>query len=98
MKKIFVTGFFCTSFFLYTAERQEIPAITRTKNLGDTGGERVPELKKSPRIVYPIRRNSNPDRIKHPDFASAENLVGGGRSWSPGTRLGDAFPAQAPKS
>jgi hypothetical protein len=90
MNKFFGVALFCTSFFSYAAEKpnSQGPKIsTRSIDLGDTGGERIPisaelsGVKKRPssHALQRNRRNSDPAA-----FYKEENISPRGGGFVPG--------------
>ena len=73
MKKVCTTVFLCTSFFAYAAEspRNALSGV-RTKDLGDTGAEKL-SPRKTQQALTP-RRNSNGVPFT-PKFLQDENLT-----------------------
>ncbi len=94
MKRLLCTIIVCTSFSCYAAQEQNRPNFpTRTRDLGDTGGERLPKsvadgaMKKTP-VNQAVRRNSNPKV-----FNTEENIMGAPGAYRPGVGLRRSDPS-----
>jgi hypothetical protein len=92
MKKVFIPVFFCTSFFSYASENNNLPGVTRTKSLGDTGAEAIsPSLLNMPTKVLPaIERGRSLSNPFNQNFIREENPIsprgGKGSPRLPGSR------------